>query len=91
MKTQASSPEKTSLVIDVVQMRPACTLIQAVASGDSATLYRHFDSEDWLVYPTPDMRLIRATPKQWAMFAKKYSVRGKVKTRGKRCSERTDA
>jgi hypothetical protein len=72
-------PAQIPLVIDIKQMRPACVLLQAVFGGDSGTLNRYFDAEDWIINPTPDMRRINGTAAQWEAFAKKHSVLGKLK------------
>lgn len=68
---------RTSLVIDLKQRRPACILLQACSGGDPSTLFRYFDSEDWLVSPTGDMRMVSGTPEEWKLFSDKFSVLGK--------------
>ena len=60
---------RTRLLVDLKLKRPGCVLLQAVARGDSGTLHRHFDTEDWLVAPTDGMRMVLGTDDEWARFA----------------------
>lgn len=42
------------LVYDFTLGRPGCALLQATFGSDN-TMVNGFDSESWLVFPTPDM------------------------------------
>lgn len=68
---------KRRLVIDIKLKRPACVLLQAGFGGDNGILHQYFDSEDWLVAPTADMRMIEGTPEEWKAFAEKHRKAGK--------------
>jgi hypothetical protein len=58
--------KKIRLVYDLDLKRPACALLQAAMGGDSHALYEvGFTSEDWLISPTPGMRLIAGTLDEW--------------------------
>lgn len=52
-----------TLAYDLKLNRPGCVLIQA-AMGGTVDVSRHFDSKDWLLYPTPDMKVYRITEAQ---------------------------
>jgi len=71
------SPPDTpiDLVFDVKLKRPACVLLQAVygCAHNNTFLQLNFDSKDWLVAPTPDMKVIRGTRKQWIGLATRLS------------------
>lgn len=57
------------IVIDVKLRRPACVLLQAVYGGDPEAFRRYFGGADnWLIDPTPDMRMIEGTDEQWTRF-----------------------
>jgi len=62
---------KRKLVFDIKLHRPACVLLQAAyGCGESNSfLQMTFDSRDWLVSPTPDMRVIEGTEEQWRKAA----------------------
>ena len=44
------------LVYDQVLMRPACVLLQAVFGGTGHLASAFFNSDDWLLDPTPNMK-----------------------------------
>lgn len=62
--------EKITLIYDTELKRPGCVLLQAVAGCDQYALNRFFNSEDWLVSPTPGMKRISGTPEEWKRAAK---------------------
>lgn len=47
--------QRFPFIYDAKLKRPACVLLQAAFGGTSSLAHR-FDSRDWLVSPTPDMR-----------------------------------
>lgn len=51
------------IVFDIKRMRPACALLQAVMGG-SQGIAHGFDSDTWLLVPTPDMSVYEITPEQ---------------------------
>lgn len=61
--------ERITLLYDTRLKRPACVLLQAIAGGDSEALLELFDSGDWLVSPTPDMRRVTGTRAEWERAA----------------------
>lgn len=63
------------LVFDIKLRRPACVLLQAVygCGHNNGFLQMNFDSREWLVAPTPDMRKVRGTREQWKRLAAKAS------------------
>lgn len=50
-----SKPKFDSIVYDIELMRPACVLLQVTFGADSAVAHL-FDTNDWLVAPTDNMR-----------------------------------
>ena len=73
--------EDIVLVFDKKLNRPACVLLQAVygCGHNNGFLQMTFDSNTWLVAPTPDMVRIRGTREQWKRAASMLSnvmVRG---------------
>lgn len=60
--------EEITLLYDIELRRPACALLQALAGLDYLLMSRLFTPETWLVHPTPGMRLVRGTPRQWRML-----------------------
>jgi hypothetical protein len=46
------------IVFDIVQMRPACVLLQAAYGGDHSAVSCFFEASTWLLAPTEDMRLV---------------------------------
>lgn len=61
--------DKIPIVYDTDLKRPACALLQAAMGGSTTALHRYFDSQDWLVAPTPGMRLIGGTHEEWLKAA----------------------
>ena len=68
---KSNDQETVTMVFDVKQKRPACVLLQAAfGCGESnGFLQMNFDSRDWLVVPTQDMRKIPGTKEQWKTLA----------------------
>lgn len=61
--------EEITLLFDVKQKRPGCALLQALAGCNSHDLWNvGFDTDDWLLAPTPDMCRIRGTKEEWKRF-----------------------
>lgn len=48
-----------SIAYDTVLKRPGCVLLQAVtgATITNSALAQHFDVRDWLLAPTPDLKV----------------------------------
>lgn len=44
------------VVYDIKLMRPACVLV-AASFGVNPEVNRQFDTQDWLLSPTPDMKV----------------------------------
>ena len=63
--------EDIVLVFDKKLKRPACVLLQAVygCGHNNGFLQMTFDSNTWLVAPTPDMVRVRGTREQWKRAA----------------------
>jgi len=60
----------TTLVYDFDHKRPACAIIQAACGcNTNSKAFQYFDSEDWLISPTPGMRKIEGTDSQWQKAA----------------------
>lgn len=67
------SEKDITLLYDTVLRRPGCVLLQAVAGGDGEAFREFFGGADnWLVSPTPDMKMITGTREQW----RKEAARG---------------
>lgn len=61
---------KTKLVYDFDLKRPACVLIQAAYGCETRNkAFEGFDVDDWLLAPTPGMRVVEGTDEQWAKAA----------------------
>ena len=61
-------PGVRSIIYDRELRRPACVLLNAVGGGDPE-LIRLFDSDSWLVAPTPGMRRIMCTEEEARQLA----------------------
>lgn len=67
--------KKYSLLVDLERKQVGCVLLQAVYGGDSHTpAYHAFNHDVWFVAPTPNMRMIRGTLKEFQLFAKMCEV-----------------
>ena len=62
--------DKIRVVMDVVQRRPACVLLQAAMGGDHAFVSAVFAADSWLITPNENMRLVEATKEQWKEIAR---------------------
>lgn len=63
--------EKIKILYDTDLRRPACVLLQAVAGGNRDAFMKYFGgSENWLVAPTPGMKLISGTPEEWEVVSR---------------------
>lgn len=51
------------IAYDKILMRPGCALLQAAYGGDSG-IASHFDTEDWLLFPTPDLKPYTVTKEE---------------------------
>lgn len=70
----APTPQDEELLVllaDVRLRRPGCVLLQAARGCAEASRFvsETFDSEDWLLAPTPDMRPVGGTREQWKALA----------------------
>lgn len=71
MDSSGSKEDLYVLMYDVDLKAPACVLLQAVyGCGSSPSALRYFNSLHWLTSPTPGMRKIAGTAKQWQGAAK---------------------
>ena len=52
-----------TIAYDIKLKRPACVLVQA-GMGATVDVTEHFEVEDWLLSPTPDMSLYPVTAEQ---------------------------
>ncbi len=55
-----------TIAYDAVRKRPGCVLLQAAlgATISNREIMEHFDTEDWLLAPTDDMKVYEVTPEQ---------------------------
>lgn len=69
--------EKVRIVVDVEQRRPGCVLLQAGGGCDRgrALVAQHFNTETWLLSPTPNMRVVEGTEEQILAFARECNSR----------------
>ena len=51
------------IAFDIKLMKPACVLVAAGMGADSRVAQR-FDTDDWLLSPTPDMAVYEITEEQ---------------------------
>ena len=58
------------IAYDIKLLRPGCTLLQAAMGGDPLIAHE-FDTEDWLLAPTEDMRMYEITKEQLKILVKK--------------------
>ncbi len=65
---------KMKVAYDCKLKRPACVLIAAALGADS-NLAHHFDTEDWLLAPTPDMGVYECTPDQLEQLVETTAAR----------------
>lgn len=62
------------VLYDTELLRPGCVLLQA-AYGCPLEAAHAFDSRDWLVAPTPAMRVYEVTDEQLPLLVKKTEGR----------------
>lgn len=55
--------EEFPIVFDCTLRRPACPLLQSAMGGDTS-LCGLFPAGSWLINPTPDMKVYRASREQ---------------------------
>lgn len=67
--------ERRPLVIDLVQRRPACAIVQAAYGLSNNDLLAHFNPRSWLSPPNDDMRVIDGTDDEFAVFAADVNAR----------------
>jgi hypothetical protein len=58
------------LCFDLKLMRPGCVLLAAALGGDTE-LAKQFDSEKWLLAPTPDLKVYDINKDQFAELVKR--------------------
>jgi hypothetical protein len=51
------------VAFDIELMRPGCVLVAAALGADMEPC-SHFDTDSWLLAPTPGMRVFETTPEQ---------------------------
>ena len=51
------------IAYDTKLFQPGCVLLQAAMGGDPA-LCHEFDTQDWLLAPTPDLKVYPVTDEQ---------------------------
>lgn len=51
------------VAFDIELMRPGCVLVAAALGADTEPC-AHFETETWLLAPTPGMRVFETTPEQ---------------------------
>lgn len=61
--------ENITLIYDLKQRKVGCVLIQALADCDSSNTHI-FETSQWAVAPTADMRRITGTREEWERLAK---------------------
>jgi hypothetical protein len=64
-----NDPKYIRILYDTTLKRPGCVILQAAAGCSSDGLKRYFHAEDWLLAPTPDMRIMHGTKEDWAKVA----------------------
>jgi len=62
------------IIFDIEQMKPACVLLQAAMGGDIAVA-NAFNSDHWLINPTPGMKCFAVTPEQLQILVQKVKDR----------------
>jgi hypothetical protein len=55
------------LAYDLTLRRPACAILAAALGGDVALVHA-FNAENWLIHPTPDMKVYNITSEQLALL-----------------------
>lgn len=65
------------IAYDLKLKRPGCVLLQTVYGGTVSNFNKRFKVEDWLVFPTPDLKVYEITDEQLEQFTELHS-RGKV-------------
>jgi hypothetical protein len=64
------------LCYDIKLMRPGCVLLAAAMGGDTA-LSEQFNSDHWIIAPTPDLKVYETTPEQFNdVLAKTEKIHG---------------
>lgn len=59
----AAQVSERRIAYDIELMRPGCALVAAGLGADTA-ICGAFETEDWLMTPTPGMRIYTVTPEQ---------------------------
>lgn len=57
------SVEDVKIAFDTTLRRPGCAIVQA-GFGCDPQVSHYFNSDTWLLVPTDDMRVFKATPEQ---------------------------
>jgi hypothetical protein len=70
-----SEDETIPLVVDVVERRPACVLLQAGMGGTSRLISALFDPPTWVLAPNENLFMVRGTMEQWRDFADEVNAR----------------
>lgn len=56
---------------DTELMRPGCVMVAAGLGADSSIPSMYFEVDDWLLYPTRNMKVYRVTESQLAQLVAK--------------------
>jgi hypothetical protein len=66
--------EKTRrIAFDIEEMRPGCVLLQAILGGHTQIAHE-FETRDWLLEPTPGLRVYEVTKEQLAQLVVKVET-----------------
>lgn len=57
------------VAFDTELMRPGCVLVAAGLGADTEPC-AHFETDTWLLHPTPGMRVFETTPEQLAQLVR---------------------
>lgn len=66
------------IAYDIKQMRPGCVLVAAGMGADIEPCHA-FDVEDWLLAPTPDMKVYEIKPDELKKLVQKTRIRRKLR------------
>lgn len=69
MKPRPDDNDLVVLLFDTKLRQPGCVLLQAMAGCADSNGFLQMTFDNWLTHPTPDMKRIRGTKKQWRDLA----------------------
>lgn len=76
------------IAFDAKEGKVGCVLLQATRGGTVPSFSAIFDVEDWLIAPTPDLKLYEITEEQVSKLARTRVV-GRSRQRVKECAHTT--